>query len=102
MTRKHVSSIEMALMNEVLDVEEFADYTIVHLRRKSGAMAPEGVQKMEARARAMVAAGLVDIGRGGWKQIQRTIDNLDVGEIRGPTEIQREQGRELWVRVNTN
>ncbi len=92
----------MALMSVVKDVEEYDDYSVVHLRRKEGAMAPEGVQKMNARARAMVEAGVVGVGRGGWKQVSRAIRNTSPEEIRGPTEIQRESGRELWVRVNTN
>lgn len=102
MVRHYVPRTEMALMSVVKNVEESDDYTTVHLRRKEGAMAPVPVQKMNARARALVAAGVVDVGRGGWKQIERAIRNLDPEEIRGPTEVQREDGREMWIRVNTD
>jgi len=94
--------MSLDLMTTRDKVEELDEYTIVKLTRKQGAMAPVGVQKMNARARAIVEAGLVDVTLSRAEDVSRAIRNVDSGEIRSATGVQREQGREMWIRVNTS
>lgn len=93
--------MSMGLMTTVERVEEFDGYTVVVVERKEGAMAPESVQKIEARARAIIQAGIIDIVGGRARDVSKAISELDTDEIRRLTHVQREEGRRMWIHVQT-
>jgi hypothetical protein len=90
-----------SLPTAVENVEEFDDYTVVAVRLKEGALIPMPALKMRARARAMVEAGIVDVAKGRVQELKEAIQNIDVDRIRKTTEVQRYDGRVMYVRVNT-
>lgn len=64
------------------------------------AMMPRQVQLMRARARAMIAVGLVNVAGEMPFDIDKAIMNLDFGEVQRATEIVDEDRYMVTVRVN--
>lgn len=75
------------LITRVEDIEEQPDGWIVEIRVAEGALMPRKVQVSRARARAMVAVGLVEVTGERSRDIANAIKDLDFDEINRATTV---------------
>lgn len=94
------------LVTTVESIERRPDGHRVEIGVYHDVMLPESIQEIRARARAMIAVGLVDVGEGMGRDIARAIKNMSFSEIdRATTVVSRPsrsgRGGTYEIHVNT-
>lgn len=75
------------LVTKVRSVEQEEDQYMVEIELARGAMVARPIMLMRARARAMVAVGVIEVAGNTSRDIARAIRQMDLDTIRRATEI---------------
>lgn len=90
------------LVTDVRSIERKPDGTYVEIELAKGAMVSRQVQVMRARARALIASGVVDVVGSTSRDIGKAIMNMDAGRIQRATEVVDGERRGDTVTVKVN
>jgi len=88
------------LVTTVDSIDEKEDHYIVDVALAQGAMVNRQVMLVRARARAMIATGVVENVGNQSRDIAEAIENLELGKIKRSTEVVNDQGRIVTIKVN--
>ena len=88
------------LVTTVDSIDEKEDHYLVDVALAQGAMVNRQVMLVRARARAMIATGVVENVGNRSRDIAEAIENLELGKIKRSTEVVNDQGRIVTIKVN--
>lgn len=88
------------LVTRVDSVEENPNNWVVRVELARGAMMSRMILEMRARARAMIAVGLVQVAGERSRDVAEAIRNIDPDRIQRATEVVSSTDQIVTVRVN--
>ena len=90
------------LVTSVESIERRPDAYIVEIRLAEGALMSKGIQETRARARSLIATGVIENVGNTARDIGKAIRNTDFDQIERRTEIidKSERGKVVLVRVD--